>query len=102
MTMPSNRVSCGSRHEAGATGMRCEEFSDKLDRYGDRELNDTEALQVLLHIECCPDCMDHYEFQDHLKRLVKHSFDCDTAPKAFREKLRQRLSRTSTLPYPVA
>jgi len=27
-----------------------------------------------------------------LKRLVKHSCDCDTAPKAFREKLRQILS----------
>src|SRR5438445_321184 len=47
MTMPSNRVSCGSRHEAGATGMRCEECSDKLDRYVDRELNDTEALLVV-------------------------------------------------------
>ena len=45
-----------------------------------------------LHLEGCPDCMEHYEFQDHLKRLVKHSCECDTAPTAFREKLRQILS----------
>jgi len=36
--------------------------------------------------------MEHYEFQEHLKRLVKHSCDCDVAPQAFRDKLRQILS----------
>ena len=77
--------------------MRCEECSDKLDRFVDRELSDTEALQVQLHLEGCPECMDHYdfeshEFQDQLKRLVKHSCECDKAPEAFREKLRQILS----------
>jgi mycothiol system anti-sigma-R factor len=45
-----------------------------------------------LHLEACPDCTDHYEFQAHLKRLVKHSCECDAAPPAFREKLRQLLS----------
>ena len=72
--------------------MRCEECSDKLDRFVDRELTNTEALEVRLHLEGCPDCMDHYEFQEHLKRVVKHSCDCDAAPAAFREKLRQILS----------
>ncbi len=72
--------------------MRCEECSDKLDRFVDRELSDTEALQVQLHLEGCPECMDHYDFESHLKRLVKHSCECDTAPPAFREKLRQILS----------
>src|SRR5207247_9000526 len=91
MTMPSNRVSCGSRHEAGATGMRCEECSDKLDRFVDRELNNTEALEVQLHLEGCPDCMEHYEFQEHLKRVVRRSWDCDTAPHALRDKARQLL-----------
>jgi hypothetical protein len=36
--------------------------------------------------------MDHYEFQSHLKRVVKHSCDCDVAPQAFRDKLRQILT----------
>src|SRR5438093_607209 len=53
--------------------MRCEECGDKLDRFVDRELTNTEALEIQLHLEGCPDCMEHYEFQEHLKRLVKHS-----------------------------
>ena len=72
--------------------MKCQECADKLDRFVDRELNSTEILEMQLHLEACPDCTDHYEFQSHLKRLVKHSCECDAAPVAFREKLRQILS----------
>ena len=53
--------------------MKCKDCADKLDRYVDRELNSTEVLEMQLHLESCPDCTDHYEFQAHLKRLVKHS-----------------------------
>ena len=31
--------------------MRCEQCADKLDRYVDRELTNTEALEVQLHLE---------------------------------------------------
>lgn len=72
--------------------MRCKDCADKLDSFLDRELSDTEALEVQLHLEGCPDCMDHYEFEAQLKRLVKHSCDCDTAPASLREKLRQILT----------
>ena len=72
--------------------MNCPDCKEKLDRYLDRELTSTEALEVQLHLEGCPECMDNYEFQVELKRLVKNSCDCDTAPPAFREKLRQILS----------
>jgi mycothiol system anti-sigma-R factor len=71
--------------------MNCPDCKEKLDRYVDRELTSTEALQIQLHLEGCPDCMDEYEFQTHLKRLVKNSCDCDKAPTAFRDKLRQLL-----------
>jgi mycothiol system anti-sigma-R factor len=71
--------------------MNCPDCKEKLDRFVDRELTNTELLEVQLHLEGCPDCMDNYEFQASLKRLVKRSCDCDTAPAAFREKLRQLL-----------
>ena len=99
MTTPWNRVSSTpadsrwkSNEMPSVADMRCEECGDKLDRFVDRELTNTEALEVQLHLEGCPDCMDHYEFQEHLKRVVKHSCDCDQAPKAFRDKLREILS----------
>jgi mycothiol system anti-sigma-R factor len=72
--------------------MNCPDCREKLDRYVDRELSNTEVLELQLHLEGCPDCNDQYEFQEHLKRLVKRSCDCDRAPEAFREKLRQILS----------
>jgi mycothiol system anti-sigma-R factor len=71
--------------------MNCKDCADKLDRFVDRELNSTEVLELQLHLEGCPDCEELYEFQAHLKRLVKHACECDTPP-AFREKLRQILS----------
>jgi mycothiol system anti-sigma-R factor len=72
--------------------MRCKDCAEKLDLFVDRELTSTEILEMQLHLESCPDCTDHYEFQANLKRLVKHSCECDAAPPAFREKLRQILS----------
>ena len=71
--------------------MNCNDCKEKLDRYVDRELNNTEVLELKLHLEGCPPCADQYEFQAHLKRLVKVCCDKDVAPAAFREKLRQIL-----------
>lgn len=71
--------------------MNCNDCKEKLDRYVDRELNNTEVLELKLHLEGCPPCADQYEFQAHLKRLVKVCCDRDTVPAAFREKLRQIL-----------
>src|SRR3981081_4221169 len=85
MTMPSNQVSsaaaagssCPSR-ERKEPAVICKDCADKLDRYVDRELSPTEVLELQLHLESCPDCQDHYEFEAHLKRLVKPACECDT------------------------
>ena len=71
--------------------MNCKDCSEKLDRFVDRELNSTEVLELQLHLESCPDCADQFEFHEHLKRLVRHSCECDAPPVAFRDKLRQLL-----------
>ena len=71
--------------------MNCQDCQTKLDQYVDRELSNTEAVEVQLHLEGCPDCQDHYTFEANLKRLVKDSCGCETPP-AFRAKLRQLLT----------
>jgi mycothiol system anti-sigma-R factor len=71
--------------------MNCKDCQTKLDRYVDRELSATEAVEVQLHLEGCPGCQDHYTFEANLKRLVKDSCGCETPP-AFRDKLRQLLT----------
>ena len=71
--------------------MNCSDCREKLDRYVDRELNAVEVVELQLHLEGCPSCADQYEFQSNLSRLVKRSCECDEAPPAFRENLRQIL-----------
>ena len=72
--------------------MNCNDCTEKLDRYVDRELNGTEVLELKLHLEGCPPCADQYEFQAQLSRLVRVSCcDQDQVPPDFREKLRQIL-----------
>ncbi len=71
--------------------MNCNECKDKLDRYVDRELSDDEVFELQQHLGDCPPCADQYQFQAHLKRLVKVCCDQDQVPPAFREKLRQIL-----------
>jgi mycothiol system anti-sigma-R factor len=71
--------------------MNCNECKDKLDRYADQELSDVEVLELQQHLGDCPPCADQYQFQAHLKRLVKVCCDQDQVPPAFREKLRQIL-----------
>ena len=38
--------------------MNCSDCKEKLDRYVDRELNNTELLELKLHLEGCPPCAD--------------------------------------------
>ena len=72
--------------------MNCRDCKDKLDRYLDRELSNTERHELGLHRQGCPACAENYEFQAGLKRLVKVCCEQDKAPEAFRQKLRQILS----------
>jgi len=72
--------------------MNCGDCKDKLDRYLDRELTNTEMLELQLHLEGCPPCAENYEFRASLKRLVKVCCEQDKAPDALREKLRQILA----------
>ncbi len=74
------------RHE-----VNCGECAEKLDGFVDRELSESEVEAVRIHLERCPPCADHYRFQSSLKRLVHVCCCQESAPPAFREKLRQIL-----------
>ena len=65
----------------------CEDCVQRLDQLVDKELTEPEVKEVHLHLEMCGDCVKRYEFQEGLKKLVKHS--CyERAPDALRERLR--------------
>lgn len=58
----------------------CDSAMDKLEAYVDRELTEGEMAQVRHHLAECPDCDTCFDFQEHLKVLVRRKGCPETAP----------------------
>lgn len=50
--------------------MTCQECVDKLQPYLDRELTDTERLEVEHHLGVCGHCADSFRFEAGVLRVV--------------------------------
>lgn len=72
--------------------MNCKECLNRLEELVDKELTPLEAGEVQMHLENCPSCADHYEFQAGMKRLVRTCCTGDRAPDSLRERLRAILN----------
>ncbi|MCZ8518683.1 MULTISPECIES: zf-HC2 domain-containing protein [Paenibacillus] len=55
--------------------MMCQEVIELMQRYLDRDLEETEYRRMLLHLEACPDCTELFE------RLVNVSQELESLPK---------------------
>jgi len=65
----------------------CDQTMERLHSYVDRELNDFEMAEVKKHLDDCPPCEQHFEFNLQVKRLV-HTKGCpEKAPKALVERI---------------
>ncbi len=63
---------------------RCHELERQLHSYLDRELSEGDMQAVRDHLDDCPPCLDKFELQADLKRLVK--VHCQkTAPARLRD-----------------
>jgi mycothiol system anti-sigma-R factor len=71
--------------------MNCRQTIARLSTFLDRELSEAEVLEVQVHLERCPPCVDLFHFEDGLKRLVKRCCQQERAPAAFRERLDRAL-----------
>ncbi|MFN2464716.1 MAG: mycothiol system anti-sigma-R factor [Candidatus Dormibacteria bacterium] len=58
----------------------CAGAMDKLHEYVDRELTSDELSQVRAHLDDCPPCQRHFEFEEQLKLLVHRKACPETAP----------------------
>ena len=72
--------------------MNCKECVDRLEQLVDKELSPLEAAEVQMHLENCPACTDHYEFEAGMKRLVRTCCGAERAPDRLRERLREILN----------
>ena len=74
--------------------MNCKETMARLQTFLDRELTDSEVREVRMHLEACPPCLNHYQFEERLKMLVKTRACPEKAPLSLRERICQSFHRT--------
>jgi mycothiol system anti-sigma-R factor len=69
--------------------MNCSDCESKLNAYVDRELTETELRQVQQHLDDCPPCVQMFDLQAGLKRLVRKECCQDEAPQRLRAWVRK-------------
>jgi mycothiol system anti-sigma-R factor len=67
----------------------CKDTLDRLYEYLDRELSEAERLEVQQHLDDCPPCLDRFEFEENVLRLVRRCCRDVAAPQSLVEKVRQ-------------
>lgn len=65
----------------------CAGAMDRLHSYVDRELTQVELGEVRMHLEDCPPCARHFDFEEHLKLLVHRKACPETAPQHLLRKI---------------
>ena len=58
----------------------CDQAMDKLHEFVDRELTEREVLEVRRHLEDCPPCQRHFDFEGRMKLLVHRKACPERAP----------------------
>jgi mycothiol system anti-sigma-R factor len=70
----------------------CLKVLEQIELFLDGELDVDVGRQIRQHLEACGPCMDHSEFQRHLKELVREKCGCDQAPARLLERIRSALA----------
>ena len=68
----------------------CERVLREIELYLDGELGSLEHGHIHEHLEACGPCMDHAEFQQHLRELLKEKCGCDQTPDRLLERIRSQ------------
>jgi mycothiol system anti-sigma-R factor len=67
--------------------INCGDCARALNPYLDRELSDEDVVQVRLHLEACGGCLDLYQFEESLRRLVRVRCQEQGAPESLRQRI---------------
>jgi len=74
-------VSCGEPHDVD-----CGEILQRVYVFIDNELEDASSDEIRQHLEECAPCLDEYDLERCVKKLVHRSCGSDHAPDALRQK----------------
>jgi mycothiol system anti-sigma-R factor len=69
--------------------MNCREVAIRLHEFVDRELSPEEVAEVQRHLDECPPCLQVFQLEVHLRRLVRRAC-CEMAPESLRMRIMQR------------
>lgn len=70
----------------------CQKVLEQVELYLDGELDGSLRAEIDRHLELCGPCMDHSEFQRHLKELLRAKCGCDQVPADLFERIRTALT----------
>ncbi len=65
----------------------CNEVTERLYEYLDRELTTDEVCEVQAHLSRCPSCFELERFESGVIRLVRRRCGSERAPEHLRERL---------------
>jgi mycothiol system anti-sigma-R factor len=67
--------------------INCRDCASALNPYLDRELSDEDLIQVRGHLEACGGCVDLFQFEESLRRLVRVRCQEQGAPESLRQRI---------------
>jgi len=81
-------VSCGEHHDVD-----CSEILQRVYVFIDNELEDASNDEISQHLEECAPCLDQYDLERCVKKLVHRSCGDEHAPEALRQKILLRITQ---------
>ena len=67
--------------------INCRDCASALNPYLDRELSDEDLVQVRGHLEACGGCVDLFQFEESVRRLVRVRCQEQGAPESLRQRI---------------
>jgi mycothiol system anti-sigma-R factor len=80
-------VSCGEHHDVD-----CSEILQRVYVFIDNELEDASTDEIRQHLEECAPCLDQYDLERSVKKLVGRCCGDEHAPEALRQRILLRLT----------
>lgn len=71
--------------------MKCRECVEHLYEYVDRELTPELEQEIRAHLEHCPPCDDHYDFETLFLKFIRLRCRAQGAPAALRRRILEQL-----------
>jgi mycothiol system anti-sigma-R factor len=73
----------------------CRRILEQVELYLDGELEAVARVEIERHLHACSPCMDHSEFQRHLRALLRSTCGCDEVPQQLLERIQAMFAEPS-------